>query len=257
MVDFTKMHGLGNDFIMIKGPCEVDTMTIARLCDRHTGIGADGLIVVTALENGRLKMDYWNADGSDAEMCGNGLRCVIRFAVVNEMTEPGIIEVETPVGVLKGDWDGKNRKEITVQVGKVKNHNETVDIEGFTFHTADVGNPHAIAYVDDLDAIEVDEIGPVVEYDHAFPDKTNVEFVEVIDKNDIRIGIWERGSGLTLACGTGMVTCAVVSQDLGKIELPTTVQVPGGQAKIWVDDEGYARMMGPASIVFSGQVDIN
>lgn len=255
MMQFTKMHGLGNDFIMVEGPNTVfDQVEIARLCDRHTGIGADGLIIVTPVDKHSVKMEYWNSDGTEAEMCGNGLRCVVRFAVEHEMVKPGEILVQTPAGPLKTVWDGSDYHAIEVQVGTVIDEENTVDIEGLTFHTATVGNPHAIAYVDDLDAVEVAAIGPVVELDQAFPNKTNVEFVEVASKDRIRIGIWERGSGQTLACGTGMVSCAVVSQNLSKIQLPATVEVPGGSAKIWIDDEGYTRMLGPAEVVFSGSI---
>ncbi len=255
MTDFTKMHGLGNDFILVKGPTsDLDQIEVARLCDRHTGIGADGLIVVTPINDSSVKMDYWNSDGTDAEMCGNGLRCVVRFAVDNKLVKPGDIIVETPVGPLQTIWDGEDPHNIEVQVGKVVDDKKTVTVEGYEFHTASVGNPHAITYVDDLDSIDVAEIGPTIELDEAFPNKTNVEFVEIRGGDTMHIGIWERGSGKTLACGTGMVTCAVFSQNLNKITLPATVEVPGGSARIWIDDQGYARMLAPASTVFHGTV---
>lgn len=251
-LDFTKMHGLGNDFIVLKGPAGIETEKIRQLCDRHMGVGADGLLIISPAEKG-VKMDYWNSDGSSAEMCGNGLRCVARFAVDNQMVTPGEFVVQTAVGPLKVVWDGDDPSAIEVQVGKVLANNRAITICGESFYEANVGNPHAVTFVDNTESTPVASLGPNVENDKHFPNKTNVEFAQVIDKNKLRIRIWERGVGETLACGTGMVATVAVANKLGKTEFPATVEVPGGQATVWLDDEGYARLKGPAEVVFQGK----
>lgn len=253
MKQFTKMHGLGNDFIVFEGPFEVNAEQVAKWCDRHLGIGADGLLVVTPIDEKNVKMQYWNADGSVAEMCGNGLRCVTRFAVEHEMVAPGSFVVETGAGRLSVNWDGQNPDEIEVQVGKVALE-DAVSLRGLDFACANVGNPHAITFVEDVEVAPVMTLGPTVETDGYFPNKTNVEFVQVINEDTIKVRIWERGVGETMACGTGMVASAVVSSAEKSTSLPVNVEVPGGVALIWLDNEGYARMLGPAETVFVGEV---
>ncbi|MEK7059863.1 MAG: diaminopimelate epimerase [Patescibacteria group bacterium] len=252
---FTKMHGLGNDFVVLEGPLSLSPKTIATLCDRHIGIGADGLMIVSPLNNG-VRMEYWNADGSVAEMCGNGLRCVARFAIEHKLVKPGKFSVETAVGSLKVDWSGDRADLIEVQVGKVTTDAKPIIICDTTFYTASVGNPHAITFVDSSDQAPVKSLGPQVETDQYFPNKTNVEFAEVIDDSNVRLRIWERGVGETLACGTGMVATAVVASKLGKTKFPLTIEVPGGSSKTWIDEDGFMRLSGPAQNVFSGSVEI-
>lgn len=254
-LNFTKMHGLGNDFVMLKGPLEITTETIATLCDRHTGIGADGLIIVST-EKDFVKMEYWNADGSVAEMCGNGLRCVTRFAVENKLAMPGIFSIQTGAGMLEVSWSGKDEDNIEVQVGKVVTEDNPINIQGEEFYIANVGNPHAITIVPDTDSAPVTSLGPKIEIDAHFPNKTNVEFVQIVDESHAKLRIWERGVGETLACGTGMVSTAMVLKKLGKTKLPITVEVPGGKAFIQLDDEGYSRISGPAVNVFNGSINI-
>ncbi len=251
----TKMHGLGNDFVVIKGPMTLPTETIAQLCDRHRGVGADGLLIISPQADG-VRMQYWNADGSTAEMCGNGLRCAARFAVENNLVKAGTFAVETAVGKLKVTWDGVDADAIEGQVGKVMADTKAVTIGDVTFYTATVGNPHAITFVDDTATAPVTTLGPEVEVDKFFPNQTNVEFAQVVDQANIRLRIWERGVGETLACGTGMVSTAVVSHALGKTDLPVTVTVPGGSAKVWIDEAGFACLRGPAVNVFSGTINI-
>ncbi len=251
-LDFTKMHGLGNDFIVLKGPIEIKPEQIHQLCDRHTGVGADGLLIISSAEKG-VKMDYWNSDGSVAEMCGNGLRCVVRFAVDNQMVKPGEFIVQTAVGPLKVVWDGEDPKAIEVQVGKASAEDQPFTVCGESFYEANVGNPHAVMFVENTDSSPVTSLGPRVEHDSHFPNKTNVEFVQIVDKDKLRLRIWERGVGETLACGTGMVAAATVTNKLGKTEFPTVIEVPGGSAAVWRDDEGYSRIKGPAEVVFQGK----
>jgi diaminopimelate epimerase len=250
---FTKMHGLGNDFIVLAGPQQISAETIAKLCDRNFGIGADGLLIISPYENG-AKMEYWNADGSKAEMCGNGLRCATRFAVENNIVAAGEFLIETAAGRLKVFWGGQDGTAITGQVGKVTVDKDPIEIDGLKFYTALVGNPHAITLVNDVNSVPVTVVGPKIETNQQFPNKTNVEFVRIEDKNNINLRIWERGVGETKACGTGMVSAAVVCERLGKTAFPTQLHVPGGSAEAWVDSEGFACLRGPAANVYRGEI---
>lgn len=250
------MNGLQNDFIVFRGPVDMPGETVARLCDRETGIGADGVLVVTRDNTDPVRMDYWNADGSRAEMCGNGLRCVARFAVDHALVEAGEFIVQTPVGPLEVNCSSNPQDDVEVQVGKVKYQRDPVTLAGLLFYVANVGNPHAITFVQNTEETAVTTIGPTIENDGHFPNKTNVEFVEMIDKEHIRLRVWERGVGETQACGTGMVASAVVSSQVNKTQLPVTVEVRGGVAKVWVDEEGFARLLGPVETTGTGHVEI-
>ncbi len=250
MTKVTRMQGLGNRFVVFRGPYELEPTQIIDSCNPQADGGADGVLIVTPVDDSQVKMQYWNADGSEAEMCGNGLRCVARFAVDNKMVKPGRFIVETKAGNLKATWDGKNPEQIDVQVGCVKMVTEPIALEGLLFYQADVGNPHIVTFVDNIDKAPVKTLGPVLEIDPHFPNHTNVEFVEVVSPDKLKMRVWERGVGETQACGTGMVACACLSNEIMKTKLPVSVQVPGGQAKVWVDDEGYCRMLGPAKYMF-------
>lgn len=250
--DFVKMHGLGNDFVVFEGPKLPTKEEIVRYCDRHKGIGADGVLVITAYTGSEFQMNYWNADGSVAEMCGNGLRCAVRFAVENNLVNAGQIRVKTDAGLLLAVWDGQDVKTIEVQVGKVQLNKSALRLHDLTFYNVHVGNPHAVTFVEDIEDAPVLSLGPKIEVDPQFPHKTNVEFVQVVSQNEIRFRVWERGVGETLACATGMVASAFVARELQGLMLPIVVTTPGGAATVWVDEDGYARMKGPAHIVFHG-----
>lgn len=246
MKKFTKMEGLGNSFVVFRGPYAPTAKEVASycaLCD------VDGLLVVSPVNDALVEMKYWNNDGSVAEMCGNGLRCVTRFAVDNRLVLPGKFNVKTDAGVLAVIWDGKDPSLIEVQVGKVKTEKASISRQSMDFSIANVGNPHAITFVEDTKKAPVKTVGPEIENDTYFPNKTNVEFVQIISPNHISIRIWERGVGETKACGTGMVAAAAVSAKKGLIQYPVEVKVPGGHARIWVDEEGYSRMLGQAEFI--------
>lgn len=241
------MQGLGNTFVVFKGPLSLTKEEIISYCQQYGDIRADGLLLVTPMDDQTVQMKYWNSDGSMAEMCGNGLRCVTKFAVENSLIKPGSFNVHTDAGVLNVIWDGKDEN-IEVQVGKVS-LGQVLDIEGHTFHTANVGNPHAVTFVSNISEAPVKELGQKVEHNSNFPNKTNVEFVEVLGDHEISLRTWERGSGETLACGTGMTASAMVSAEIKNVEYPMTVKVLGGEAKLWLDDSGFTRMKGPALVV--------
>lgn len=245
-MDFTKMQGLGNDFVVLDGPMELDHATVQRLCDRRYGIGADGVLVVTPGDP--IVMGYWNADGSAAEMCGNGLRCVARYAVDRGLVSAKAFVVATPSGqraVIVGDED------VTVELGSIRLEGE-VEIEGRSYQLVDVGNPHAVTVVEDPAQADVEGIGPGVETHPRFPEGTNVEFVAVTpDGVDVRI--WERGVGETLACGTGMAAAVAAARRPEAGEGGVAVRAPGGTGYVEIVD-GVAWLRGPAEYSFRGSV---
>ncbi len=242
------MEGLGNTFFIAEGPLKIMPSKVEELCNQPFGEGADGVLVVTPQSPKRVKMEYWNADGSVAEMCGNGLRCVAYYAVDTKMVEPGKFTVDTPVGSLKVEWDGNTYNDVETQVGKVKIEEDPIELYGSQFYTANVGNPHAITFVKDPKTSPVTELGIKVENDPHFPNKTNVEFMRVLPENRIEMRVWERGVGETKACGTGIVAVAALARKLDLCDFPVTVMCLGGEAKVWEDDEGYMRMKAPCSI---------
>lgn len=248
-LDFWKMEGLGNSFVVCQGPLKITSETIRNHCDKTTGENVDGFIVVTPIDNSMVRMQYWNSDGSSAEICGNGLRCVARFAYERHLITNDNFVIETDVGPRKGFWNGKDPNNIEVQVGKVSLADQPLRLYGQDFYIAEVGNPHAVTFVKDVSSAPVQELGPKIETDPKFPHKTNVEFVKILSTSSIRMRVWERGVGETQACGTGMVAATEISRVLNKIKLPAIVEVPGGKAKINIDEEGYYRIIGPANII--------
>lgn len=255
-VPYTHMNGLGNDFIVFSGPLALHAQTIASLCDRRTGLGADGVLIVSPLPDKRVRIQYWNADGSAAEMCGNGLRCTARFAVENSMVRAGNFTVETPVGSLEVICPEDTSSPIEAQIGTVKVDPKPLVLDGKDFYTASIGNPHAITFVKDVTKAPVTTLGPLIEHDPHFPHKTNVEFAEIVSPTHIRLRIWERGVGETQACGTGMVATAITAAQRKETQLPATVTVPGGEARVWLDGAGYARLLAPVETTQKGMVDI-
>ena len=245
---FTKMEGLGNDFVVIDRDHEPTTDEIRELCDRRRGVGADG-VLVTFAHDGGVRMRYWNADGSSAETCGNGVRCVARLGSDRGWVEGPAFVVHTdagPASVEVGD-DGSVR----AHLGAPSEPGPEVEIAGFTFATVSLGNPHAVTIVDDPFAVPVEAVGPVVEGDPAFPDRTNVEFVTVIDRSRVVARIWERGVGETLASGTGGAASAIVPYRAGLTDATVAVDLAGGRLTVDITDDGVWTT-GPAIYVFEG-----
>ena len=248
-MDFVKVQGLGNDFIVVDGPFVPTGEAVRQWCERRTGIGADGVLVIEPIDEARMSMRYWNADGSEAEMCGNGLRCVARLAYDREWVTGREFVVDTaagshPVTVMDDS--------VVAWVGEpVRFRTDTLAIAGFDVHPFAVGNPHAVLFVDDVDGAPVSEVGPVIENDPMFPNRTNVEFVQVLDGGGIRARIWERGVGETQASGTGATAAAYVAHTVADVPAPVEVHLTGGTLTISFDEEG-AWMDGPATIVYAG-----
>ncbi len=271
---FTKMHGLGNDFVVVDGFSESvpNAQGLAiEICDRRTGVGADGLIVVMPSEKADFRMHYINSDGSLAEMCGNGIRCLSKFVYERGLTQSVDFMVETLSGV--------NRQELTVEDGRVVEVSvdmgrpfflrseipmlgdegevidEPLEVDGSEYRITalSTGNPHAVMFVDDVEAAPLSDLGPKVENHPAFPNRTNVEFVQVIDRNSIRMRIWERGCGETFASGSGSSASAVASIVNGFADRDVNVHVRLGALRISWPEGGNITMRGPAAEVFEGQ----
>ena len=253
---FTKMHGVGNDFIILD-PEEVagrDLPDLARkACDRHFGVGADGILIPAPSEVADLKMVYLNSDGSPSEMCGNGIRCLARYAKDRGLVEGAALTVETGAGVKKAvlSADGSS----CVDMGAPEFGSE-VEIRSFRFLRVSMGNPHAVALLgseEEVEALDLKEIGPPVESDPLFPEKTNVEFVYVRGENEIRMRIWERGAGETLASGSGSCAAAVAAVRRGLVGSPVRVVLDGGVVEVeWEGEAVY--MTGPAEYVCAGEL---
>lgn len=255
---FTKMHGVGNDFI-IMDPGEVEGRDLPalarRVCDRHFGVGADGILVPVPSEVADLKMVYLNSDGSSAEMCGNGIRCLARYARDFEWIEGDALTIETGAGVKKVllNDDGSSR----VDMGPPTIGPE-VEVHGFRFLRVSMGNPHAVAFLGseaNVEALDLREIGPRVEHHPTFPDGTNAEFAFARGPRDVRMRIWERGAGETLASGSGSCATAVAAARLGLAEGPVRVHLDGGTVEIaWAGEGEPVYMSGPAEYVCEGEL---
>lgn len=244
------MEGLGNDFILLAGPRHVSAMDVRRWCQRRLGIGADGLLIGSPINKDRVRMEYWNADGSPSEMCGNGLRCVARYAHDQGWTDDPSFVVVTPAG----------DRQVEVKAGTVRAMlgvpsfpaESEVMIGGTRVAAVSLGNPHAVVMVDDLALAPVETLGPRIEMDPVFPNRTNVEFVQVIDDKTIEMRVWERGVGETLASGTGGAAAAAVAHDRGLVGPKVAVRLPGGELQVEIELTGVWTE-GPATYVFSGE----
>jgi len=251
-VDFVKVHGLGNDFIVVDGPYLPDSSDTARWCERRTGIGADGVLVIESIDTGRMSMRYWNADGGEAEMCGNGLRCVAKLGYDRGWVTDRRFIVETAVG----DHEVQVKEKSVVAFVGVPNpfRTGTLTVAEHEVHPFAIGNPHAVMFVDDIEDAPVTTVGPVIEHDPLFPDRTNVEFVQVIEDGGIRVRVWERGVGETSASGTGATAAAYIAHTVAGVTVPVQVHLSGGRLTVTFDEAG-AWMEGPAEVVYSGTLD--
>ena len=277
---FTKMHGLGNDYIYVNGFKEkiANPSELAiKLSDRHFGIGSDGLIIINPSKVADFEMAMYNADGSRGEMCGNGIRCVAKYVYDYGLIDKSIrkISVETLGGIKYLDLTVLNDKVQSVKVNmgrpeltaqkipvifeKEKVINEKIVVDGREYHMTCVsmGNPHAVVFIDDVANFDIEKIGPLFENNELFPKRINTEFARVIDRNTIEMRVYERGSGETLACGTGACATAVAAILNGLADTNVTIKLLGGDLKIkWESCDSDVYMDGPATVVFDGEVDI-
>ena len=269
-MDFTKMQGIGNDYVYVD--CFKEQVkepgAVARfISDRRFGIGSDGLILICPSRIADCRMEMYNTDGSQGKMCGNGIRCVGKYVYDHGLvpSDRRSLTVETLAGVkeLRLEVEEGKAVRLTVDMGKpslTSEISESVTIEGkeWNFTGIDVGNPHALYFVEDTDSLDLEKMGPHFEYHERFmPDRVNSEFIRVIDRNHIQMRVWERGSGETWACGTGAAASAMASILSGYTEDEVTVSLRGGDLKIRLDREsGHLFMTGPAAEVFHGSIDI-
>jgi len=261
-VHFTKYHGLGNDFIFIedfKGMHVSNGESMAKmLCHRQFGIGADGLVFITMNED-IYTMRIFNSDGTEAEMCGNAIRCMADYLVRNNLVKGHLLQIGTISGVKK---ISVNDGLYVVDMGEPDftfNGGDEVKIDShgkiWTADAVSMGNPHAVIFVDDLDNLDFLTWGPRLEEDEVWPEKANIEFTQVISDNRLKVKVWERGVGPTLACGTGACAAAVAAIRRGLVSSPVQVSLPGGDLTIeWEDNRVF--MAGPATKVFTGSVKI-
>ena len=275
---FTKMHGLGNDYVYVN--CfeeKIDNPpAVARfVSDRHFGIGSDGLIMINPSKTADFEMEMYNADGSRGEMCGNGIRCVAKYVYDYGLTDKTQISVETLGGIKYLDLTVEDGKVSLVKVDMGKPEleadlipiisereqviDEPIEVDGKEYHMTGVsmGYPHAVIYVDDVKGLDLEKIGPKFENHERFPKRINTEFVHCIDRQTVEMRVWERGSGETLACGTGACAVAVSSILNNLTDTQVTVKLLGGDLQIeWDREKDRVFMTGPATVVFDGVIDI-
>ena len=275
---FFKMQGLGNDYVYIdcingKEPIDIKNLT-RKLSNRHFGVGSDGLILLCKSKVADLKMRMFNSDGSEAQMCGNGIRCVAKLAYELGLICEEITTIETLSGIKTLKLNIVKGKVKTVEVdmgepileatkipvsprakiedGKISTEFEIKD-KKIELTCVSIGNPHAVTFVNDIKNFKVAEYGPILENADIFPEKANIEFVEIVDKNNIKMRVWERGSGETLACGTGACSSVVASSLNGYTDRKVNVQLLGGNLEIEWKPNNHVHMTGPAVTVFKGE----
>lgn len=276
---FTKMQGIGNDYVYVN--CFEETVADPErvseiISDRHFGIGADGLVLIMPSDKADFRMRMFNADGSEGNMCGNATRCIGKFVYDNHLTDKTSITLETRSGIKKLTLYPENGKVKTVLVdmGKavLKPADIPMNVSGDTFinkpitvdgkevfiTAVSMGNPHAVTYVDDVDSLELEKIGPSFENHPLFPERVNSEFIKILDESTMQMRVWERGSGETWACGTGAcaATAASVLNGYFPHDKEITVKLRGGDLFITYKSDGTVLMRGPAETVFTGEIDV-
>ena len=276
---FTKMHGTGNDYIYVNGfeeKLENPSEAAVKLSDRRFGIGSDGLILILPSDVADCRMEMFNADGSIGKMCGNGIRCVAKYVYDRGLVKKDVLRVETRSGVKTLQLRVEDGKVASVRVNMGQpeldpekipvlfSKDRMVDEEVYTpsgnvwrVTCVSMGNPHAVIFVDDVEGLNLPAIGPEMEKHAMFPERANIEFAQVTGPHEVQMRVWERGSGETLACGTGACACAVASVLTGKADRDVTVHLRGGDLHVfWDPDTDDVYMEVPAAFVFDGTVEI-
>lgn len=273
---FTKVHGLGNDFILVNcfeekfNPGDFSVLSI-KMCDRHFGVGADGLVLLLPSDKADVKMRIFNPDGSEAEMCGNAIRCAAKYLYEHGVVDKDKIKVETLAGVISLGLiiDGGVVKLVRVDMGEPRLERADIPMKGppgkvldepleiggvaYRITAVSMGNPHCVVFVPDVDQIQLQEVGPRIETHPAFPRKTNVEFIQVLNRNEVKMKVWERGAGETMACGTGACAAAVACVLNGHTGRKITVHLAAGDLLIEWAGNNRIYMTGPAEEVFLGE----
>ena len=279
MIEFIKMQGLGNDYLYIncinnREPLFPEELA-KRLSNRHFGVGADGIILICNSKIADFKMRIFNADGSEAEMCGNGIRCFAKYVYDYKLTDKKELEIETLSGVRNVKLNILNKniiESVTVDMGEPILHTVKIPVltrdeppikdlkiaiknKIFTITCVSMGNPHAVIRLHNLDDIDIHEYGPLIEKRSEFPNRTNVEFIQIKDRERIKMRVWERGAGETLACGTGACAATVSSVLNGYTNRNVIVELLGGELSVdWKESDNHVYMTGPATTVFRGRI---
>ena len=273
-MQFTKMHGIGNDYVYVN--CfeqtvgEPEKLAVA-VADRHFGIGSDGLILICPSEQADVRMRMFNADGSESQMCGNGIRCVAKYAYEHGLSTNNPMRIETGNGVLSIELTIENgavlaarvnmgepileASKIPMAIDDTRAVNYQIEVAGLpmTVTCVSMGNPHAIFFVDDVANVKAEKLGPTIENHELFPQRTNVHWVQVVGRNEVIMRTWERGAGITLACGTGASAVCVAGVLTERSGREITAHLPGGDLEIeWNESDNCVYMTGPAVEVFSG-----
>lgn len=282
MISFYKMQATGNDFIIINCMTEKFRYSFSNLseflCNRKLGVGADGVIFLFSSRKANFRMRIFNADGTEAEMCGNGIRCLAKYVFENGLIYDNKFSIETLAGIKKVELIIENKTVIGIKVEmgnpvfeyykipvifpnvinkKLENIEVNVDDYTYELFVISMGNPHAVCFVDDINNVNIDRLGPIIENYKYFPNKTNVEFVQVIDSKKIKVLVWERGVGRTLSCGTGACASSVISYIKKSTNNELTVELEGGKLKtVYNDKENQIQLIGNAEKVFEGVIDI-
>ncbi|OEH85744.1 diaminopimelate epimerase [Desulfuribacillus stibiiarsenatis] len=270
---FTKMHGLGNDFVVVnEKTVPTDVLDLAvKVCDRNFGVGADGLVYILPSEIADFQMRIFNSDGTEAEQCGNAIRCVAKYIYDYQLTAATEINLETKAGIQAVSLTVVDSKVTAVRVNMgspilegekvptIFNENPVIEKEimidgtSLCFTAVSMGNPHAVIFVDTIENHFVKGLGPIIEKHEYFPRKTNVEFVEILNQSEVNMHVWERGCGETLACGTGACATAVAAYLTGRTGPSVTVRLKGGDLFIeWDQEQNVVYMTGPSTVVFTG-----
>lgn len=276
-IQFTKMHGTGNDYIYVntlRFPIARPEKAAIEWSAYHTGIGSDGLVLIGHSDKADFSMRIFNADGSEAMMCGNASRCIGKYVYDNKLTQKEVITLETLSGIkiLKLHTENGLVEEVTVDMdlplltnsrqintpdGKMLAKTITVDGKEYKGTFVCMGNPHLVIFIDDIKNVNLPAIGPKLENHPLFPERTNVEFVEVLPDGSLRMRVWERGSGITMACGTGACATAVAAYLNHKAGRKSRVRMDGGDLQVhWNETDGHVYMTGPAVKVFDGEIEI-
>ncbi len=280
-VKFTKMHGCGNDYVYIDGAAwqisqEDKTEAVRFLSDRHFGVGGDGVIFINPSDEADFEMEMYNADGTRAEMCGNGIRCVAKYVYDKGLTDKRKLSIVSAgqVKYLELEVDSENRvswvkvnmgspilapEQIPVRISGQQAVNVPIWVEGQEYHMTCVsmGNPHAVVFVEETEHINLEQIGPLFERHEMFPKRTNTEFVQIVDRGHVKMRVWERGTGETLACGTGCCATVVACVLNGLTDERVTVGVLGGEIQVtWDRERNLVYMGGPATTVFEGEISL-
>ena len=270
-IPFTKMHGAGNDFVFLdclKTPIENLSTLAKRLCDRRFGIGADQLLTIHPSKTADFKMEIYNADGSQVEMCGNGIRCFAKYVYEHGLTQKKELAVETLAGVIRPRIVGDlvevdmgepilEGREIPVDAdGRIVNRPLLVDGKSYTVTCVSMGNPHCVVYLEEVETLDLASLGPKFEHHRFFPKRVNTEFIQIISPQEVKMRVWERGAGETWACGTGASAAGVAGVVTGRTARRITVHLKGGD--LWIEwrENNHVYMTGAAVEVFQGTVNV-